>query len=63
MHILCPHCHSTIEIVKISTHEEIACRAHDLWENEGRPEGRELEHWLQAESQIQQGRRQATVSV
>jgi serine/threonine protein kinase len=25
MHILCPHCHNPIEVVKISAHEEIAC--------------------------------------
>jgi serine/threonine-protein kinase len=25
MHILCPHCRNPIEVVKLSTHEEIAC--------------------------------------
>jgi WD40 repeat protein/tRNA A-37 threonylcarbamoyl transferase component Bud32 len=25
MHILCPHCHNPIEVVKLSAHEEIAC--------------------------------------
>jgi serine/threonine protein kinase len=25
MHILCPHCHNPIEVVKISAHEEITC--------------------------------------
>jgi hypothetical protein len=27
-------------------------RAHALWEAAGRPAGRELEHWLQAEEEI-----------
>ena len=25
MHILCPHCHNPIELVKLSPREEIAC--------------------------------------
>src|SRR5262249_39676583 len=25
MHILCPHCHNPIEVVKLSAHEEITC--------------------------------------
>lgn len=28
--------------------EQIRQRAHQLWEQEGRPEGREAEHWEQA---------------
>jgi hypothetical protein len=31
---------------------EIARRAYELWEQEGRPEGREQEHWLQAEKEL-----------
>jgi hypothetical protein len=27
-------------------------RAYVIWEREGRPHGRELEHWLQAESEL-----------
>ncbi len=27
-------------------------RAYELWENEGRPQGREQEHWQQAEREI-----------
>jgi hypothetical protein len=34
------------------THEEIAARAHRLYETEGRPEGKAMQHWLQAESQL-----------
>ena len=29
--------------------EEIAKRAYAIWEREGRPHGRDLEHWLTAE--------------
>jgi hypothetical protein len=32
--------------------EKIKQRAHELWEAEGRPEGRELEFWLQAEGEL-----------
>jgi len=32
--------------------EQVALLAYHIWEQEGRPAGREQEHWLQAESQI-----------
>lgn len=41
------------------SHDEIARRAHDLWEQCGRLEGRELEHWLQAERELRKDRAQA----
>ena len=34
------------------TQEEIAACAHRIYETEGRPEGKSLEHWLQAEAQL-----------
>jgi hypothetical protein len=34
------------------THDQIAPRARQLWENAGRPEGRDLEYWLEAERQL-----------
>jgi hypothetical protein len=34
------------------TYEEIAKRAFDLWQQKGRPEGREMEHWLEAEKEL-----------
>ena len=34
------------------TPEQIALCAYLIWVNEGRPEGRELEHWCQAETQL-----------
>jgi hypothetical protein len=38
--------------------EEIRARAHELWEQNGRPSGRDLEFWLQAESEISERDRQ-----
>lgn len=32
--------------------ERVRERAHRLWEEEGRPEGREAEHWHRAEAEI-----------
>lgn len=33
-------------------HERIQRRAYELWEREGRPEGRDHAHWYQAELEI-----------
>ncbi len=33
-------------------HAQIEARAYLLWEREGRPEGKALEHWLRAENEI-----------
>lgn len=41
------------------THEEIAERAHDIWEQSGRPESQETDHWLRAERELQKERGQA----
>ena len=32
--------------------QEITLRAQEIWEQNGRPSGRDLEFWLQAESEI-----------
>lgn len=32
--------------------EAIRARAHEIWESEGCPEGREADHWAQAEAEI-----------
>ena len=32
--------------------EEVEHRAYEIWEREGRPEGRDIEHWLAAERQL-----------
>jgi hypothetical protein len=36
--------------------EEIRARAHELWEQHGRPTGRDVEFWLQAESEFKEPR-------
>jgi hypothetical protein len=36
--------------------DEIAVCAYALWELEGRPHGREIDHWLQAEAQLKLSR-------
>ena len=37
------------------TEEQIKVRAHELWEQAGKPEGREDEFWHQAEKELAQG--------
>jgi len=34
------------------SYDEVAARAHAIWLAEGCPEGREKEHWQQAEDQL-----------
>jgi hypothetical protein len=36
------------------THQQISQRAREIWEREGRPQGRDIEHWLQAETELRQ---------
>jgi hypothetical protein len=38
--------------VAAPTHAEVAARAYEIYEREGRPEGRHLEHWVQAETEL-----------
>ncbi len=36
------------------TSQAISARAYELWEKEGRPDGRDLAHWFEAERTLQQ---------
>jgi hypothetical protein len=36
------------------TNEQIAQRAFEIWDREGRPEGRDQEHWFRAEAELTQ---------
>jgi hypothetical protein len=36
----------------VPSQEAVAQLAHDIWEREGRPEGRALEHWFRAISEL-----------
>jgi len=33
--------------------EQIALRSYRMWEREGRPEGRHLEHWFRARAELE----------
>ena len=35
-----------------SAHDDVARRAYQLWEAAGRPQGKDMEYWLQAEAEI-----------
>lgn len=37
------------------TEQAVKARAYELWEREGRPEGRHAEHWTQAERELGAG--------
>lgn len=41
------------------THDEISARARQIWERNGRPDGRDEEHWFQAERELRGGAREA----
>jgi hypothetical protein len=43
------------------THDDIAFAAYCLWENEGRPQGRDWEHWFRAEDLLKQSTHRAHV--
>lgn len=36
----------------LQTHTEIERRAYHIWEREGRPHGRDFDHWLKAEQEM-----------
>jgi hypothetical protein len=38
--------------ISLITHENIARRAHQIWEESGRKDGNETIHWLQAEREL-----------
>lgn len=33
-------------------HDRVSQRAHEIWEREGRPHGRDAEHWSRAEQEL-----------
>ena len=42
-------------------HDQIALAAYSIWEQEGRPQGREVDHWLRAENLLRQAGKQAAL--
>ncbi len=49
--------------VREPSRDEIARAAYSIWEREGHAQGRELEHWLQAEVQFRQPAQQGAAQV
>lgn len=45
------------------SYDQVAFRAHQLWEYAGRPEGRDMEFWLAAEREVQGPIRTASESI
>ncbi len=43
-------------------HERIRQRAHEIWEQAGRPEGAHMEHWEQAAAEIDAEKKQKAKS-
>ena len=44
--------HTQAVATRRATLEDVAVRAFELYEREGRPEGRHLAHWVQAEAEL-----------
>lgn len=40
-----------------SREDQVRQRAHQIWENQGRPSGAHVEHWQQAEREVDEGER------
>ncbi|UWU23451.1 DUF2934 domain-containing protein (plasmid) [Rhizobium sp. CB3060] len=40
--------------MQASRDDKIRLRAYQIWEQEGRPEGQDINHWNRADSEIQQ---------
>lgn len=38
--------------MSVTDYEKIRLRAFQIWEAEGRPEGRDMEHWVRAENEL-----------
>lgn len=41
-----------MHVTKFKDASRVAARAHEIWEAEGRPEGRDHDHWLRAEAEL-----------
>ena len=42
----------TVRTTPSATNEQVAALAYAIWIDRGRPEGRDLEHWFEAERQL-----------
>ncbi|MGY8684068.1 DUF2934 domain-containing protein [Bradyrhizobium sp. UFLA05-153] len=41
-----------LDLQAATSREQISRRAHELWQDAGRPQGRDLEFWLRAEREL-----------
>ncbi|NEI73210.1 DUF2934 domain-containing protein [Rhizobium lusitanum] len=42
-------------------HEQIRRRAYEIWEDEGRPEGAAMRHWMQASDELEEDNEHETL--
>jgi hypothetical protein len=56
-----PPCFRRSITMPADLHDLIAQRAYELWQQEGRPDGRAWQHWLQAERELQVAGRESRV--
>jgi hypothetical protein len=42
-------------------HEQIRRRAYEIWEDEGRPDGAAMRHWLQASDELEEDNEHETL--
>ncbi|NTF46570.1 DUF2934 domain-containing protein [Agrobacterium rhizogenes] len=45
----------------IDKHEQIRRRAYEIWEDEGRPDGAAMRHWLQASDELEEDNEHETL--
>lgn len=50
--VLIPPTDTPIEESATDVQRQIRCRAYELYEQRGREDGHDIEHWLQAESEL-----------
>ena len=48
----------TSERMGVPSHDEVAARAYELFEERGRTHGHDLDDWLQAESEVLEARQE-----
>ena len=48
----------TLDRMGVPSHDEVAARAYELFEERGRTHGHDLDDWLQAESEVLEARQE-----
>ncbi len=52
-----------LPVIDSALQQAICRRAYEIWQREGRPEGKCLEHWQRAESEIRKPFRSGSIRV